>query len=109
MRARRVDDNQAETVTALRFFGATVVVTSHVGAGFPDLIVGYRGRTFLLEVKDGQKGAKAKLTPAQERWLAGWQGEPVFVSRSAAEAVAFVCGFVPDGEPWKKGGAACSE
>jgi hypothetical protein len=105
MYAKRVDVNQQDVVLALRFFGATVVVTSHVGVGFPDLIVGYHGRTFLLEVKDGKKGAAAKLTPAQEKWIKNWQGEPVFVARSAAEAVAFVCGFVPEGEPWKKGAA----
>ena len=108
MRARRVDENQAETVAALRYFGATVVVCSHIGAGFPDLLVGHRGRTFLLEVKDGKKGAAAKLTPAQVKWLAEWRGEPVYVPRSTAEAVAFVMGFVPEGEPWK-GGAKCSE
>lgn len=105
MYAKRVDVNQQDVVAALRFFGATVVLTSHVGNGFPDLIVGYHGRTFLLEVKDGKKGAAAKLTPAQEKWIQNWKGEPVFTARSTAEAVAFVCGFVPDGEPWRKGGA----
>lgn len=109
MRARRVDVNQKDVVSALRFFGATVAVTSAQGEGFPDLIVGYRGRTFLIEVKDGDKGAAAKLTPAQVEWFAAWKGEPVFVAHSAATAVAFVTGVVPEGEPWKKGGTTCSE
>lgn len=105
MFAKRTDVNQQDVVAALRFFGATAVITSHVGNGFPDLLVGHRGATFLLEVKDGKKGAAAKLTPAQEKWISNWKGEPPFLVRSAAEAVAFVMGFAPEGEPWKKGGS----
>jgi len=102
-----VDVNQKDVVAALRFFGASVTPTSMLGEGLPDLLVGWMGCTILIEVKDGAKSAaERKLTPAQERWHREWKGRPVFVAKSAAEAVAYVFGFVPEGEPWKKGGAS---
>ena len=107
-RAGRVDANHADIVAALRFFGASVVPTGGVGDGFPDLLVGYFGETYLIEIKDGSKSpAERRLTPAQEKWHREWKGDPVFVAKSAAEAVAYVFGFVSyEGEPWKKGGAS---
>ena len=63
--ARRVDDNQNEIVAALRACGATVRIINQ-GGGIPDLLVGYRGNTILIEVKDGAK------VPAE--WL--WQNNP---------------------------------
>jgi hypothetical protein len=103
-RAGRVDANHGDVVAALRFYGASVVPTGGVGDGFPDLLVGSIGRTFLIEVKDGDKPpGERRLTKDQERWHAEWKGEPVFVATSAAHAVAFVFGFVPEGTPWRKG------
>jgi hypothetical protein len=64
--AARVDDNQSEIVKALQRIGAYVIDCSHVGQGFPDLLIAYRGRWVLLEVKDGEKSpSRRKLTPAQ--------------------------------------------
>jgi hypothetical protein len=109
-RAGRTDANHADVVAALRFFGATVVPTGGVGDGFPDLLVGHLGRTYLIEVKDGAKTPSDRcLTPAQVRWHESWKGDPVYVAHSPEMAVAYVFGFVPEGEPWKKGGKACSE
>jgi len=64
--AARVDDNHAEIVRALTRIGAYVIDCSHVGAGFPDLLIAYRGRWTLIEIKDGAKPpSRRKLTPAQ--------------------------------------------
>ena len=52
-RAAKVDANQAEIVQALRQIGAVVQSLAAVGNGCPDLLVGYRNRLFLLELKDG--------------------------------------------------------
>ena len=60
-RRAKVDVNQAEIVDALRKVGAIVTCTHHVGQGFPDLVVSFRGQWFLMEVKQ----RKAKLTPAE--------------------------------------------
>lgn len=42
-RAPRTDANQAEIVAALRTRGALVQSLAGVGAGVPDLLVGWRG------------------------------------------------------------------
>lgn len=84
----KVDDNQAEIVKALRDAGASVAVTSAQHKGFPDLVVGYKGKTFLLEVKDGAKPPSARrLTADQERFFSDWVGHCAVV-HSAAEALA---------------------
>lgn len=51
----RVDDNQSEIMEALRKVGASVLDCSSLGKGFPDLIVGFRGRDQSL---DGNQESK---------------------------------------------------
>lgn len=67
----RTDATQKAIVAALRAYGATVAITSGVGSGFPDLVVGYRGTNLLLEVK---RGPGALLTPLQSKWFIAWRG-----------------------------------
>ena len=87
-RAPKTDRNQAEIVDALRKAGVVVHPTHMVGAGFPDLVCGYRGRTELLECKDGNAPPSArKLTPAQQEFIASWPGSPVHVVLSAEDAL----------------------
>ncbi len=58
--------------------------------GIPDLLVGYQGANFLLEVKDGTKPASArKLTPCQVRWHHDWLGQAAIVT-STEEAIALL-------------------
>lgn len=65
--AARVDANQEQIVSALRAAGAYVWII-----GLPvDLLVGYKGHTFLVEVKDG---SKKKLTKLQEDFFEKWCG-----------------------------------
>lgn len=87
-RAAKVDDNQPEIVAALRQVpGVTVSPTHAAGEGFPDLTVGWKGQTFLLEIKDGSKPPSArKLTPPQERWHGQWTGH-VAVVKNVNEAL----------------------
>jgi len=64
--AARVDQNQKEIVAALKKVATVYVI------GLPvDLAVGFRGKTYLLEVKSG-KGKK--LTKLQEEFFATWRG-----------------------------------
>lgn len=104
-----MDVNQKDVVAALRFFGCSVAVTSVMGEGFPDLLVGHMGETYLVEVKDGEKGAAAKLTPAQVDWISHWKGRPVFVAHTVHQALAFVLGKVIEGTPWRGGKSVPSE
>lgn len=68
--ARRADANQSEIVAALRAAGATVQHLHTVGAGCPDILVGYQGRNYLIEIKteDGT------LTDAQVEFIGEWRG-----------------------------------
>ncbi len=71
----KVDANQSEIVQALRAVGASVAITSSLGNGFPDLVVGFRQRNYLLEVKDGNKPpSKRLLTEEEQRFFKTWSG-----------------------------------
>lgn len=87
-RAARVDVNQPEIVKALRKVGATVASLAAVGDGVPDLLVGFQGRTVLIEVKDGSKPKSARqLTDEQIEWHVVWKGGPCVVAGSVEEAL----------------------
>lgn len=88
--AKRKDVNQNEVVEELLEVlpQCTVHDASGAGDGFPDLVVGYKGRNYLFEVKDGSKPPSSrKLTPAQEKFSIPWQGQ-YSVCHSAAEICA---------------------
>lgn len=85
MRAKRTDANQSAIVAVLREVGATVVDLSAVGKGCPDLLVGFRGVSYLLEVKN-VKG-RNKTTADQDVFYAWWRGAPVTIVRTADEAL----------------------
>lgn len=92
MRAKRVDANQLEIVKALMAIGCTVADTSRSGEGFPDLVVGYRGVNFLLEVKDGDKSpSRRALTPAQVSFHEKWRGS-LSIVMTVDEAIQAVTG-----------------
>lgn len=74
-RAAKIDATQPEIVKALRQAGATVQSLAACGDGVPDLLVGYRGVTALIEVKDGSLAPSARrLTEDQLAWHGKWNG-----------------------------------
>ena len=88
--AKRVDKNQKDITTALRKIGCSVFPTHMVGHGFVDIVCGYRGRNYLLEVKDGSLSpSKKKLTIDQKLFHFGWQGQ-VAIVYSAEDAVKYI-------------------
>jgi len=90
-RAARVDRNHAEIVAALRAVGATVQSLAAIGAGVPDLLVGFRRQTYLIEVKDGtKKPSERELTTDQIAWHLEWNGGPCSVVNNVDEALAFI-------------------
>lgn len=90
MRAARVDANAPQIVAALRAAGATVRVIIQ-GAGLPDLLVGYKGQTYLLEVKDGKKPPSArKLTPDEQKFFDEWTGGPCVIVTSVEDALRVI-------------------
>lgn len=90
-RAAKVDANQGVVVEGLIEVGATVKSLAAVGNGMPDLLVGYQGRTYLLEVKDGSKPPSArKLTPMQIAWHRDWRGGDVAIVTSLDDALTAI-------------------
>jgi len=81
---RRVDANQAAIVAALRAAGCSVWCTYACGHGAPDLVVGYRNKTVLMEIKSDEGD---RLTPDEQRWHTQWRGGPLVVVRSPAFAL----------------------
>ena len=84
--AYRVDANQPAIVAALRDIGASVQHLHMVGDGCPDLLVGFRGRTYLMEVK---ATPKSRLTPDERAWHENWRGT-VYVVTSPEQAIEIV-------------------
>ena len=65
--AARVDANQDQIVSALRAAGAYVWII-----GLPvDLLVGYKGHSFLMEIKTT---SKKRLTKLQADFFENWTG-----------------------------------
>ena len=85
MRYGKRDSNHAAIKQALEDCGVSVWDTADVGGGFPDLVCGRHGQTYLIEVKspDGEENPKqiAKRT--------AWRGHWVVV-HTVAEALAAV-------------------
>lgn len=85
MRHGRTDANQTEIVRALRDVGAFVQSLADLGRGVPDLLVGFHGRWFVLEVKT----PGGKLTPDETDWH-GRACAPVFIVRGVDESLRAV-------------------
>lgn len=81
-RAAKVDANQKKIVKSLRGIpGVSVAITSQLGSGFPDLVIGYKKVNYLIELKDGDKPPSArKLTADEESFYQSWKGQYVVCS-----------------------------
>lgn len=65
--AAKVDTNQREIVAVLREMGAAVIITSMLKNAF-DILVGYQGNLYMVEIKDGTKPPSArKLTDGEAK------------------------------------------
>lgn len=89
------DANHRDIVEALTRAGCSVMDTGGVGHGFPDVVVGVRGMTYLLEIK--REWGKAGVTRTaratrerQEAFRASWRGHPVQVVTSPESALRAV-------------------
>jgi Holliday junction resolvase len=86
-KAAKIDDNQKAIVNVLRQLGASVQSLAATGKGCPDLLVGYHGINYLMEVKDGDKVPSAReLTIDQKHWHSIWRGS-VHIVKSVDEAL----------------------
>ena len=91
-RAARVDNNQGEIVAMLRKLGAVVLITSQLKNAF-DLLVGYNGKLYIVEVKDGNKPPSArKLTSGELQCKERFEsvGVTYHVINSVEEAIELI-------------------
>lgn len=90
--AARKDENHATIVKALRQVGASVVVIDQ--RGVPDLLVGWAGHTYLLEVKrpPGPRGGMKDrhLLDTQVEFFRTWRGKPPVVVDTVDAALAAI-------------------
>ena len=84
---KKTDSNQADIVLALKKIGCSVFDASLFGGGFPDLVVGRGGMTWLMEVKQGKGQLNAKQTAFHSKWCGH-----IAVVRTPMEAINVVNG-----------------
>lgn len=85
----KVDANQTEIVDTFRRCGASVLSLADMGKGCPDLLVGYQGNNYLVEVKTHT----GTLNAYQVMWHSHWNGR-VSIVRSVDEAIKLL-GITP--------------
>jgi hypothetical protein len=89
-RNARVDDNQTEIVNVLRGFGASVLITSQLKNAF-DILVGYEGVNYIMEIKDGKKPpSQRRLTKGEQKFKDEWLGGEYYVVHSPQEAINII-------------------
>ena len=91
-RAARTDSNHQEIVKALRDIGCTVLNTHQLKNAF-DILVGYRGQLFIMEIKDGNKTpSQRKLTDGEIQCKGNFEkvGVPYYVVCSIDDAIDIV-------------------
>ncbi len=90
-RAGRIDANQNVIVADLRTLpGISVAITSGLGHGFPDLVVGFKARNLMIELKDPAKAKSArKLTPDEVTFHDKWNGQ-ICVCETTDEILALI-------------------
>ena len=80
----RTDANQSQIVKELRaYIGISVMVISNFGSGIGDIMLGYKKRNWLFEIKNKihqkrttRSGSYDKiLTPAEKKFIKQWQGQ----------------------------------
>lgn len=79
--AAKRDKTEQSIIQGLIAAGYSVMTISETGK--PDLMVCKDGQAWLVECKS--KGGK--LTPAQEKFIATWQGCPVIVAKTLEETL----------------------
>ncbi len=101
------DENEPKIITALKAAGASVYKVS--GKRIPDLLVGYLGETFLLEVKNSAaklpsvaigkratlpggewEGFDPALRKSQAEFFRDWEGKPAVIIRTVHEALTVI-------------------
>ena len=91
MKRNRKDNNHQCIVIALKSIGATVLDLSNNGEGTPDICVGYRGTTKLIEIKNKDYSyGKSGLSEKQQAFASKWRGDKIGIVTNIDEAIKFI-------------------
>lgn len=96
-RNAKVDINQPEIVEALRSMGAFVLHTHQLKNAF-DILVGYKGKLFIMEIKDGKlPPSKKRLSNGELECKEGFESVevPYHIVESVEEAVGVLKNSTP--------------
>jgi len=91
-RNARTDANQTEIVNALRELGATVLITSQLKNAF-DILVGYKGKLYIAEIKDGTKPkSQRQLTEGEQKCKEFFErvGVTYYIIESVEQALTMI-------------------
>lgn len=78
------DISEPDIIETLQKHGAVVHRVS--GKGIPDLLIGYRGRTYLAEAKTGKRG----LNNNQVKFFDEWRGYPPVIFRTVDDVIEWI-------------------
>jgi len=84
---KRVDENQKTLIHTFIALGASVLNLSTVGRGCPDLLIGYKGKTVLVEIKSSEK---SKYTDPQVKFMQEWRGGAISRINSVDAAIRLI-------------------
>jgi rhamnose utilization protein RhaD (predicted bifunctional aldolase and dehydrogenase) len=84
---KRVDENQNRIFHTFIALGASVCNLSTVGRGCPDALIGYKGKTVLVEIKSSNK---AQFTEPQIKFMQEWRGGAVSRIDSVDAAIRLI-------------------
>lgn len=82
-RAAKRDLSEPEIVAVFQQMGFSVYRLNQP----VDLLLGFRGKTYLAECKTGRKGYGKALNDNQARFASEWRGHPVVTLHSAQDAI----------------------
>jgi hypothetical protein len=88
------DANQAEIVVALRQVGASVLSVHRLKNCF-DILVGYRGVNYIMEIKNPayvtkKHGVIGALEPGELAFMESWKGGAYHIVQTADEALQII-------------------
>ena len=86
---KRQDKNQTAIVKALKQIGCYVIKLSDVGAGCPDLLIGYKYTSILIEVKNKENwyGKKEAHYETQKQFRLKWRGGLILTATSPEQII----------------------
>lgn len=94
-RAAKRDFSEPEIVSALTQCGFSVYRLDQP----VDLLVGFRGKSYLIECKTGHKGYGKSLNDNQQKFADQWRGSPVVKLCSAQEAIDWAVDVAAGAKP----------